>query len=171
MKTGLIHVYCGDGKGKTTAAMGLALRAAGCGLRVHVVQFLKSGTSGELNILRTLPNVQVFSGKSGTKFSFQMSDDEKAAVTLQHNENLRAALAVPCDVLVLDEAASTYQLGLVDAALLEETVLQRKEKMEIVITGRNPAQFMLDAADYVTEMMCRKHPYEKGIAARKGIEF
>ena len=171
MKQGLMHVYCGDGKGKTTAAMGLALRAAGGGLRVHVVQFLKSGTSGELAVLRTLPNVKVFSGKGSTKFSFQMSAEEKAAATVQHNKNLRAALSEPCDVLILDEAASAYRLGLVDTALIEEIVHHRAAQTELVITGRQPAQFMLDAADYVTEMVCRKHPYEQGIAARKGIEF
>lgn len=171
MSTGLIHLYCGDGKGKTTAAMGLALRAAGRGLRVVVVQFLKGGDSGELNILRSLPNVTVLSGKGSTKFSFQMSDEEKLAARALHKAHLRKALSLPFDLLVLDEAAPAHATGLLDTALLEEAVYHRPPHTELVLTGRNPAAFLLEAADYITEMNCRKHPFERGVAAREGIEF
>ena len=171
MSTGLIHLYCGDGKGKTTAAMGLALRAAGRGLRVVIVQFLKSGDSGELNILRTLPNVTVLSGKGSTKFSFQMNEEEKLAAKALHEAHLREALALPFDLLVLDEAASAYATGLLDTALLEEAIHHRPPNTELVLTGRNPAALLLEAADYITEMKCCKHPFERGIAAREGIEF
>lgn len=171
MNTGLIHLYYGDGKGKTTAAMGLALRAAGRGLRVVLVQFLKSGDSGELKILRTLPNVTVLSGKGSTKFTFQMSEEEKLAAKVLHETHLREALRLPFDLLVLDEAASAYTAGLLDVKLLEDAIYYRPPNTELVLTGRNPASFMLEAADYVTEMTCRKHPFERGVAAREGIEF
>lgn len=171
MSTGLIHLYCGDGKGKTTAAMGLSLRAAGRGLRVVIVQFLKSGDSGELNILRTLPNITVLSGKGSTKFSFQMSEKEKLAAKALHETHLREALGLPFDLLVLDEAAAAHGAGLLDTALLEEALFHRPPDTELVLTGRNPAAFLVEAADYVTEMTCRKHPFERCIAAREGIEF
>lgn len=171
MTTGLLHVYCGDGKGKTSAAMGLALRAAGSGLRVHLVQFLKSGNSGELHALAAVPGVTVFGDKTEMKFTFQMDASEKENTTALHNAALQAALAQPCDVLILDEVTSAYNLGMVDADVIQQLVCHRPAGMELVLTGRDPAQFMLDAADYVTEMTCRKHPYDKGVAARQGIEF
>ena len=171
MSLGLTHLYCGDGKGKTTAAMGLALRAAGRGLRVVIVQFLKSGDSGELSLLRTLPNVTVLSGKGSTKFSFQMNEEERCAAKAKHETHLREALSLPFDVLVLDEAASAHNTGLLATALLEEAIHHRQPNTELVLTGRNPAAFLLEAADYVTEMKCCKHPFERGVAAREGIEF
>ena len=170
MKKGLVHLYWGEGKGKTTAAMGLALRALGGGLRVTVVQFLKSGTSGELEPLRQL-GAQVFSGKGSSKFVFQMTEEEKAICRRTITENLRQALTVPCDLLVLDEACAAVQTGMIDEALLREAVLDRPEGREVVLTGRQPAPWMEEAADYSTEMKCHRHPYEQGISARKGIEF
>lgn len=171
MSTGLTHLYCGDGKGKTTAAMGLALRAAGRGLRVVIVQFLKSGDSGELNILRSLPNVTVLSGKGSAKFSFQMNEEERRAAKVLHEAHLREALSLPFDLLVLDEAVGAHSAGLLDTVLLEEALHHRPPNTELVLTGRNPAALLLEAADYVTEMKCCKHPFERGIAAREGIEF
>ena len=102
---GLLHLYYGDGKGKTTAAMGLALRALGSGKRVVIVQFLKGGQSGEIPLLEQLGAV-VYRGKAGQKFVFQMNEAEKAATRALQNKNLAAALAQPCDLLVLDEATS-----------------------------------------------------------------
>ena len=102
---GLLHLYYGDGKGKTTAAMGLALRALGSGKRVVIVQFLKGGQSGEIPLLEQL-GATVYRGKAGQKFVFQMNEAEKAATRTLQNQNLAAALAQPCDLLVLDEATS-----------------------------------------------------------------
>ena len=102
---GLLHLYYGDGKGKTTAAMGLALRALGSGKRVVIVQFLKGGQSGEIPLLEQL-GATVYRGKAGQKFVFQMNEAEKAATRALQNKNLAAALAQPCDMLVLDEAGS-----------------------------------------------------------------
>lgn len=170
MEQGLVHLYWGDGKGKTTAAIGLAVRALGRGLRVAIVQFLKDGGSGELAPLRRL-GAAVYSGMSGTKFVFQMTEEEKAKARTLHTELLRQALAGPCDLLVLDEACAACQLEMVDQALLQKAVLERPAGREVVLTGRDPADWMLQAADYATEMRCHKHPYEQGVAARRGVEF
>ena len=105
MKQGLVHLYCGEGKGKTTAAMGLALRALGHGEAVVIVQFLKGGETGELAGLRKLGAV-ILRGKAGQKFAFQMNEAEKAETRALQTENLQKALALPCDLLILDEACA-----------------------------------------------------------------
>ena len=169
-QTGLVHLYYGDGKGKTTAAMGLALRALGSGKRVVVLQFLKGGQSGEIPLLEQL-GAKIYRGKAGQKFVFQMNDAEKAETRALQNANLAAAMAEPADLLVLDEAGSAWELDMVDKALLQQAVLQRPAGQECVLTAHASPQWMLDAADYVTEMKCLRHPYQKGIAARKGIEY
>ena len=169
-QTGLVHLYYGDGKGKTTAAMGLALRALGSGKRVVVLQFLKGGQSGEIPLLEQL-GAKIYRGKAGQKFVFQMNDAEKAETRALQNANLAAAMAEPADLLILDEAGSAWELDMADKALLQQAVLQRPAGQECVLTAHAAPQWMLDAADYVTEMKCRRHPYQKGIAARKGIEY
>ena len=170
MERGLLHLYWGDGKGKTTAAMGLALRALGSGKRVVIVQFLKGGKSGEIPLLEQL-GARVYRGKAGQKFVFQMNDAEKAATRALQNENLRAAMAQPADLLLLDEAGSAWELDMVDKELLQSAVLHRPDEQECVLTAHAAPQCMLDAADYSTEMKCCRHPYQKGIAARQGIEY
>lgn len=170
MELGMVHLYWGEGKGKTTAAMGLALRALGNGCRVVVVQFLKGADTGEIPLLRQL-GAEVYRGKAGQKFVFQMNDAEKAATRALQNENLRAALARPADLLVLDEACAAWELNMVDRQLLEQAVWERPAGQEIVLTGRKPAPWMEELADYSTEMHCWRHPYEKGVKARKGVEF
>lgn len=167
---GLLHLYYGDGKGKTTAAMGLALRALGQGMRVAVVQFLKNGTSGELEPLKKL-GAAVYSGQPGAKFTFQMNAEEKAQATKENNARLAEALQQPCDLLILDEICAARNSGMVDEALAKQAVLERPQHREVVLTGRNPEAWMVEAADYITEMQPRRHPYEQGIPARKGIEF
>lgn len=170
MELGMVHLYWGEGKGKTTAAMGLALRALGNGCRVVVVQFLKGADTGEIPLLRQL-GAEVYRGKAGQKFVFQMNDAEKAATRALQNENLRAALARPADLLVLDEACAAWELNMVDRQLLEQAVRERPAGQEVVLTGRKPAPWMEELADYSTEMHCWRHPYEKGVKARKGVEF
>ena len=170
MELGMVHLYWGEGKGKTTAAMGLALRALGNGCRVVVVQFLKGADTGEIPLLRQL-GAEVYRGKVGQKCVFQMNDAEKAATRALQNENLWAALAHPADLLVLDEACAAWELNMVDRQLLEQAVRERPAGQEIVLTGRKPAPWMEELADYSTEMHCWRHPYEKGVKARKGVEF
>ena len=168
--TGLVHLYWGEGKGKTTAAMGLALRALGAGRRVAIVQFLKGRQAGEIPLLEKL-GARVFRGKAGQKFTFQMSEGEKAETRALQTENLRLALALEADLLVLDEACAAWQKDLVDRDLLKQAVLERPQGREVVLTGRNPPDWMGEAADYSTEMRCCRHPFERGIPAREGVEF
>ena len=170
MDKGLVHLYFGDGKGKTTAAMGLALRALGQGQRVVIVQSLKTGTSGELEPLCRL-GATVFSGKPGTKFVPQMSDTEKTETDQWNNQMLQTALSEDCDLLILDELCAALQYGLVSEELAKSAVLDRPADREVVITGRTPEDWMLEAADYVTEMRCCRHPFQRGITARRGIEY
>ncbi len=169
-RSGLLHLYYGDGKGKTTAAMGLALRALGSGKKVVVLQFLKGSKSGEVPLLEQL-GAKIYRGKAGQKFVFQMNEEEKAATRQLQNANLAAAAADEADLLILDEAGSAWELDMVDKALLQKAVLARPAGQECVLTAHAAPQWMLDAADYVTEMKCRRHPYQKGIAARQGIEY
>ena len=170
MDNGLLHLYWGDGKGKTTAAMGLALRALGSGKRVVIVQFLKGGTSGEIPLLASL-GAKIYRGKAGQKFVSQMNEAERAATRELQNQNLAAAMADEADLLILDEAGSAWELDMVDHALLQRAVLERPAALECVLTAHAAPEWMLDAADYATEMKCHRHPYQKGIAARRGIEY
>lgn len=167
---GLIHLYCGEGKGKTTAAMGLALRALGAGRRVVIVQFLKGRRTGEIPLLESL-GAQVFRGKAGTKFSFQMDGKERAETRSLQAEHLRAALELDAELLVLDEACGAWETDLVDRDLLRKAVLEKPAGQELVLTGREPAGWMREAADYITEMRCCRHPYQRGVPAREGVEF
>lgn len=171
---GLVHLYWGDGKGKTTAATGLALRALGRELPVVFLQFLKDGLSGELQPLRRL-GAQVLSGKPGMKFVFQMTNEEKEVLLEEQNQMLRQAMELLSKsdrgILVLDEACAALQTGTVNETLLREAVLDRPPGWEIVLTGRDPAPWMREAADYSTEMKCIAHPFEEGVPARKGIEY
>ena len=170
MQKGFLHLYWGDGKGKATAAMGLALRALGQGKRVVIVQFLKGGPSGEIPLLERL-GATVYRGKAGQKFVFQMNEAEKDAARAVQNANLAAAMAEEADLLILDEAGSAWELDMIDKERLRYAVLQRPEAQECVLTAHAAPQWMLDAADYSTEMKCLRHPFQRGVAARKGIEY
>ena len=131
---GLLHLYYGDGKGKTTAAMGLALRALGSGKKVVIVQFLKGGKSGEIPLLEQ-QGATVYRGKAGQKFVFQMNDAEKAATRALQDRNLTVAMAQEADLLVLDEAGSAWELDMADKDLLRRAVLQRPAGQECVLTA------------------------------------
>lgn len=171
---GLIHIYCGDGKGKTTAAMGLAVRCAGHGNHVLIVQFLKSRKTGELTSLALLPTIEVMRGKETKKFTFQMNDAEKEEVRREHME-LFAKVKQKCatekiDLLIFDEIIGACNTGVFDKAALVDFLKTKPEDLEVVLTGRNPAPELVELADYVSEICMRKHPYTRGIPARTGIE-
>lgn len=165
----MVHLYHGEGKGKTTAAVGLSVRAAGAGLKVVFLQFIKSGATSELNNLESL-GVTVIRRQGDSKFASKMSEDEIKEIKKVHDENLKNALSLNPDLLILDEACAALKYGCVDESLLKSAVEYGQEK-EVVLTGRSPAQWMLDSADYVTEMKCIKHPFKKGVKARLGIEY
>ena len=163
----MLHLYFGSGKGKTTAAAGLALRALGHSKMVVIVQFLKDGTSGEIEPLRRL-GAAVFACPNA-KFTWLMTPQEKAAALAHNTQTLEAALQMPCDLLILDEACAALRAALLPEALLQKAVLNAP--YEVVLTGRDPADWMLQNADYITEFTAHRHPYEKGIPAREGIEY
>jgi len=116
----------------------------------------------------------VLRGKEGAGFSFTMTEEEKEKTKRLHTENLQAAIALAasgnCDMLVLDEAVGAYGRDLIDGTLLEAFVKNKPEQLELIMTGRNPVQWMFDCADYVSEIKKGKHPYDKGMTARTGIE-
>lgn len=175
----MIHLYTGDGKGKTTAAAGLAVRAAGSGMRVIFSQFMKGNDTGELHVLRKLPNVRILRSQKQFGFYKTLTDEEKAELARIHDRLLdqiiEAAENRECDMVILDEITYPVNWGLVSVSRLKELIALVKKSEdsmpELVLTGRNPAGFLMDCADYVTRMEAVRHPFEKGAAARKGIEF
>ncbi len=173
--TGLVHLYTGDGKGKTTAAIGLAVRAAGRGRRVLVTQFLKGRDTGELHSLDRLPGVTVRRLSRDFGFFAHMTDAERQQVRREHDAMLnRAAEALngrACDLLVLDEIAATVRHELVDVDALLALLDQRTSEADIVMTGRDAPAALAERADYITDMRKLKHPFDAGVAAREGIEW
>ncbi|CDB35142.1 putative cob(I)yrinic acid a c-diamide adenosyltransferase [Phascolarctobacterium sp. CAG:266] len=171
---GLIHIYCGDGKGKTTAAVGLAVRCAGRGNKVLLVQFLKSRDSGELYSLAKLPDIEVMRGKESKKFTFQMNEEEKHALLIEHNKMFEQVLEKikngGYSLLILDEVIGALNAKVFEMPKLIEFLRHKPENLEVVLTGRNPAPELVEIADYVSEMRKVKHPMDKGIMAREGIE-
>ena len=171
---GLIHIYCGDGKGKTTAAVGLAVRCAGRGNKVLLVQFLKSRDSGELYSLAKLPDIEVMRGKESKKFTFQMNEEEKHALLIEHNKMFEQVLAKikngGYSLLILDEVIGALNAKVFEMQKLIEFLRHKPENLEVVLSGRNPAPELVEIADYVSEMRKVKHPMDKGIMAREGIE-
>ncbi len=169
----MLHIYCGNGKGKTTAALGLALRASGNNMRVHIVQLLKGAETSELNALKNIDKVTVSRLERDFGFTFCMTDEEKNEVTRLHNELLLEAkkLSGEVDLLIIDEFNGAYECNLLDKELADSLILDRPEGLEMVITGYNPDKKFLEVADYVSEIKCVKHPYDKGVNARKGIEY
>ncbi len=170
---GYVHIYCGDGKGKTTAAMGLCMRAAGSGHRVLMYQFMKNNASSEIAMLELMPNITRIRGSEETKFSFQMTPEEIETACQSNNEALLRVtrLAETYDVLFLDEALYTIRAGLLDENLLVSFLESRPKGLEVILTGSVPSERLVNAGDYVTEMVKRKHPFDGGQSARKGIEF
>lgn len=171
---GLVHIYCGDGKGKTSAAVGLTVRAAGADRRVLFVQFLKNGDSSELIILRALENVEVFVCDARHGFLWKMGENERAQAKQDYSALLEAALEKArrgVDLLVLDEAVSACNLGVIEEKKLLDFLREKPSELEVVLTGRYPSAALLQRADYVTEMKKLRHPYDRGVGARRGIEF
>ena len=171
--TGLIHIYYGDGKGKTTAAMGQAVRAAGSGLKVLVFQFMKDNSSSERKALEQIPGITCLPGKRHTKFYSQMNKDEKAEYRHYNTKALDEIIkfSVNFDVLVLDEAVCAVDLELLSEKKLLDFLKHKPRGLEVIMTGHHVSENLLNMANYVTEMSKVKHPYDEGRTARQGIEF
>lgn len=173
-QTGLVHIYCGDGKGKTTTAMGLCARAAGYGYRVLIYQFMKDNSTSEREVLKLCDRITIVDGLPAEKFSFQMTPEEKRQRKEYYESQLRAVTKKACredyDVLFLDEAIYTIGAGLLDEALVLDFLKNKPEHLEVILTGQNPGKALIEAADYVSEIKKIKHPFDHGTPARKGIE-
>ena len=171
MKKGLVQAYYGDGKGKTTAVIGF--RAAGAGFEVLFQQFLKTNDSSELNELKNIRKIKVGDAPAVLPFYFMMKDKEKEqynryAASLLKNA---AASAEDFDLIVLDEVLDCIALGIIPESSLIEFIVSRPPGVELALTGHSIGDKLIGHCDYVTEVRAIKHPFEKGQAARRGIEF
>ena len=193
---GLLHIYCGDGKGKTSAAVGLALRMAGCGKKAVVVRFLKKEDSGEAAALRTFPQVMVLPCTECFGFTWQMTEEEKRrsaeycrkqfqeacgeakrfcaeaeCAGQETKERTCAEVEEPEVLLVLDELCAALNSGLLELSPVLAFLDSRPSNLEVAVTGRKPPEELLSRADYVTELRMIAHPFTRGVGARRGIEY
>jgi cob(I)alamin adenosyltransferase len=173
LEKGFVQVYTGNGKGKTSAAFGLALRATGRGLRVYVIQFIKGGFDyGELHVLDKLPNITLKAFGRG-KF-ITAKPPEKEDIKLAQ-EALKLAKEITeageHDIVILDEINVAIDLKLIDLQEAIEIMKKKPDNVEIILTGRNAPEEIINLADLVTEFKDIKHPFHKGFKARKGIEY
>ena len=172
--SGMIHIYCGDGKGKTTAATGLAIRAAGAGKNVLFIQFSKSGDSSEIKILETIPHVTICTTLNHHGLLQDLSETEHSNACLGYTQLLHDVCSKATDkidLLVLDEVISACNYKVIDETCLITFLKAKPSSLEVVLTGREPSKELLELADYITEMKKVRHPYDAGTNARKGIEF
>lgn len=174
----MIHFYYGDGKGKTSAAIGAAVRFAGAGGKVLLFQFLKGNGSSERNALEQMENFKVLNGPDQMKFVFQMTQNEKEQMAEYYRNKLKELQSIvkneEVGMLVLDEAGDSIDCGL----LTEQEILDFLQQImgltgdrEIILTGHQPVQGLMDKCDYITCMEKKRHPYEQRKEARRGIEY
>jgi cob(I)alamin adenosyltransferase len=170
-RTGLVQLYTGNGKGKTTASLGLALRSSGQGMRVCILQFMKGAKRcGEHKFIERWPAFEII--QPASRSCFDRPEEERRAAA-------REALALASslmgsgryDVLILDEALTSLRFGLLSSRDVLELIASKPVELELVLTGRGAPQEIIEAADLVTEMTPVKHPIDKGVRARRGIEF
>lgn len=177
--TGLIHIYHGDGKGKTTAAIGSAVRAAGRGKRVLIARFLKTDDSGEVTGLAHVPGITLLPCDRNFGFSWEMSAVQRKAAAVYYDNLLRMAWEMAAgldggpgyDMLVPDEVIGACGLGFVREDMVIGKLRSKPDGLEVVMTGRGPSDGLMECADYITEMVMGRHPFERGIPAREGIEY
>jgi len=169
---GFIHLYTGDGKGKTTAAFGLALRAAGAGKKVFIAQFVKGKVYSEIEAVRNfLPAIEVRQYGLGCFIINKPGKEDILAARKGLEDVRKIILSGVFDMIILDEACIAIFYGLFSSKELIEIIEKKEKDAEIVITGRYASSELINFADLVTEMKEIKHYYQKGVEARKGIEF
>lgn len=171
---GLVHIYTGEGKGKTTASIGLLVRATGAGMKTLFCQFLKGRDTSELDPLRQL-GVEILRTDEVKKFVAYMNDEEKKECVKSHevcyNKVKSKIRSGEYGLIVLDEAMAAVRMGLIPLEDLVETVKSRPAGLELVLTGRDAPEELTALADYVSELRAVRHPYGRGVKARRGIEF
>jgi len=168
---GYIHVYTGNGKGKTTAALGLAVRAAGAGLKVYIAQFVKHGEYSEIKGLKRLSDMITVEQFGSGHFIKGRPSAEDAAVAQQGLEKVKSILtAGKHQVVILDEANVAVSLDLFSEEALLEVIRSKPDETEIIITGRGATTKIIECADLATEMKEVKHYFKNGVQARIGIE-
>ncbi len=168
---GYIQIYTGDGKGKTTAAVGLTIRALGAGLKVAFVQFFKPGTSSEIKILKNFSSQVYYKNFGRRKFVIgEITPDFKEIILKGWNEVKTIITSKNYDVVVLDEIIYAVNWEIIDLKEFLEVLKNKPQSVELIITGRNAPEKLIEIADLVTEMKKIKHYIDKGVLARKGIE-
>lgn len=167
----MLQIYYGDGKGKTSAAVGAAVRAAGAGLRVRFVQFFKNGDSSEIAMLRRI-GIDCRVPDRPFALGERIEGRVQAELTASYNRLLRetAEAAASVDLVVLDEGLDALALNLMDGDVLAQ-MLDRPNAPEVILTGHTAVPDWMNRADYLTQMRAERHPYVRGISARKGIEW
>jgi len=171
-KRGLVILHTGEGKGKTTAALGLAFRAAGHGLRTVMIQFMKSNTrTGECLLAQQFADL-IDLRAMGTGFVIgEWSDQDKAAAQEAWRAGAEALMSGTAPLVILDEITYPLKAGALSEAEVLAALKARPEHVTVVLTGRDASDGLLEAADLVTRMECVKHPFEKGVKSQKGIEY
>lgn len=173
--TGCVHIYCGDGKGKTTAAIGLAVRAAGRGKKVLMARFLKTDDSGEVAALSLIPGIRVKPCLKSFGFFYQMTERQRLEAGEYYgklfDDTWQEAGKGEFDMVVLDEIMAACRYGLVSKTKVERCLKERPPGLEVVLTGREPWPEVTELADYVSEICKRRHPFDRGMKAREGIEW
>lgn len=173
---GLIHIYTGDGKGKTTAAIGAGIRACGRGRKVLMVQFLKGIDTGEILALKKLePSFVLKRSDKKIKFVWEMDEKEKAAAASYQNELLEYVCHEIAgnnfDFIILDEIMAAVNLGFIKEVEIEKLLDGKPEQTEIILTGRDAPLSFIKRAAYVSEIKKVKHPMDEGVKARRSIEY
>lgn len=172
-KLGLVHIYTGDGKGKTTCSVGLAIRMVGCGGKVAFLQFMKGQKTGECDVLSKL-GIDVRRTKDVLKFYPFMTPEEKAECDKENNDLLNYATKISKEdynLIILDEIMSAVNVGSLDVNKVVDLIKNKNENTEIVMTGRDPKDELKNVSNYISYVRMDKHPYNEGIMAREGIEY
>lgn len=171
----MIHLYYGDGKGKTSAAMGLAIRAAGSGMKVHVIRFMKTDQSGEVNSLQQIENITLQPCTRTFGFTFRMTEEQKKEAKEYYTNLFFKVIEKESldqyNMIIMDESAIVYHYDFIPKQEFKDFLKKYGQEKEIVITGAFPQADLIELADYASEIKKVKHPYDKGVKARKGIEF
>lgn len=176
MENGLVQVYYGKGKGKTTAAIGLGIRAIGNDYKVIMIQFLKHDATGECRMIKVLePDFKIFHFEKRRGFTWQLNDEEKQELKSETSNALKFASKVmdtgQCDVLILDELLNSLELGFVSEEEVCQLIDNKSDDVELVLTGRSLPESIAKRADYISCIEDIKHPMDSGIDARRGIEY